>query len=358
LIPTLIYCADGNKRYAEIAIRYGFQYGAQLPKTVYFRPVFTDQNWRKPDRAKYMTALAEYRPRLATVLDLEREDQLPDVLAWATEAAQYVSEAVIIIPKVFSIIQQLPREIAGKQVRLGYSVPTKFAGTEVPVWEFGGWPVHLLGGSPHVQMSLVQYMDVRSADGNYATKMANQHCAYYAHGTARYAKNRYWPKLNENKLEWVDKDVPYFAFALSCINIRAGWGGATAAIRNAVESDIPAIKKIANQHKSELGFVMLPSLREGIARRELHVAEYGRQLVGFVRWHRRRDDTSTVYEIAVDKSRRGENIGRALLFAVPGPIKLKCTVDNPANAFYEHEGFKLAGIEEGRKRALNVWTAA
>jgi hypothetical protein len=83
MIPELIYCAAGNRRFAEIAIRNGFTYGAQLPKTIYYTPEFVDQNWRKPDRMKYMNALAQYRPRLATVLDLEYPHQFAEVLSWA-----------------------------------------------------------------------------------------------------------------------------------------------------------------------------------------------------------------------------------------------------------------------------------
>ena len=52
--------------------RHDYDYGAQLPNTVYFPPVFTDQNWRKPDRPGYMAAVERYHPALATVLDWER----------------------------------------------------------------------------------------------------------------------------------------------------------------------------------------------------------------------------------------------------------------------------------------------
>lgn len=92
MTPVLIYCADGNRRFAEIAIRNGYMYGAQLPNTVYFDPYFVDQDWRKPNRIRYMIALAQHRPALATVLDWEREDQLPEVLDWAEEASQYVTD--------------------------------------------------------------------------------------------------------------------------------------------------------------------------------------------------------------------------------------------------------------------------
>lgn len=203
----LIYCADGNRRFAQIAIDAGFRYGAQLPNTVYHSPFFVDQNWRKPDRIRYMAALAQHKPHMATVLDLERDEQLPEVLAWAEDAAQHVA-VVVIIPKAHGIIAHLPRTIGGAEVRLGYSVPTKFAGTEVPLWEFYDWPVHLLGGSPQRQLEVAHYLHVRSADGNAAQRAA-------LHGI-------------EWSGRWIDgekhdADMPYHVFAASCRNIVAAW---------------------------------------------------------------------------------------------------------------------------------------
>lgn len=230
--PTLIYCADGNARFAEIAIDAGYRYGAQLPNTVYHPVYFADQDWRNPNRERYMAALAEHRPHMATVLDWERKEQFGEVLAWAEDAAQYV-EQVLIVPKVLGGIPRIPRTIGGKLVVLAYSVPTRFAGTQVPIWEFAGWPIHLLGGSPQAQMhlwaTLTPIADVVSVDGNYANKMATRYCQYWEPGTARYAKNRYWPTLreaNDGEL-WgsgePEADAPYEAFRRSCRNIYAAW---------------------------------------------------------------------------------------------------------------------------------------
>jgi len=47
-------------------------------------------------------------------------------------------------------------------------VPTAHGSTDVPVSEFDGWPVHLLGGSPHAQHRLTHYLHAVSADGNIA----------------------------------------------------------------------------------------------------------------------------------------------------------------------------------------------
>lgn len=220
----LIYCANGNKRFAEIARASGFRLGAQLPGTTYFPIWFADQDWKKPSRAAYMAALARHRPALATVLDLERAGQLGEVLSWAEEAAQYV-EHVAIIPKYSGAVDALPRRIGGADVVLAFSVPTRYGGTEVPIWEFAGWPVHLLGGSPHAQMQYAAHLraiaEVVSADGNMANKMATTRGQFWTNGDARWAKDRYWPKLSE--AGWHGDNAPYEAFRRSCANIAAAW---------------------------------------------------------------------------------------------------------------------------------------
>lgn len=225
--PTLIYCAGGNRRFVEIAVAAGFRYGAQLPDTIYTDIAqlwFADQDWRKPKREAYMAGLARYRPTQATVLDLESAGQLSEVLDWAEEAAQYI-ERVVIIPKAFGIIERIPKRIGGADVVLGYSVPTRYAGTQVPAWEFDGRPVHLLGGSPQSQMRLAHYMNITSADGNMAMKMVTHHCQFWVPGTARYASNRWWPTIREaNGGEKADGgDHVYEAFRRSCENIMAAW---------------------------------------------------------------------------------------------------------------------------------------
>ena len=222
--PTLIYCAAGNKDLAQIAIDAGFLYGAQLPSTMYFPIYFADQDWKNPNMDVYITEIEKHRPEMATVLDLESPEQLDEVFSWAESIAPYV-ETVLIIPKYSGAISSIPKSIGGKPVRLAYSVPTRYGGTSVPVWEFFGWPIHLLGGSPHKQMHLTQYLDVRSVDGNMHQKLATSHCMFWCPGNARYAQNRWWPKLQEanDGEKWPDDNAHHEAFRRSCINIIAEW---------------------------------------------------------------------------------------------------------------------------------------
>jgi hypothetical protein len=216
--PELIFCGGKNPRFAAIAIAAGFRYGAQLPCTTYGPVYFADQDWKHPDRTAYMVALAEHRPVLATCLDWEREEQLSEVLSWAEEIAQW-TQRVLIIPKVFSGIERLPRRINSKDVVLAYSVPTAYGGTQVPAWEFAGWPIHLLGGSPQAQMRIARYLDVVSVDGNMHQQQANK-CRFW---TATPGPKGHWRQLSSAGAGDWGEGSNYEAFRRSCDNILAAW---------------------------------------------------------------------------------------------------------------------------------------
>jgi hypothetical protein len=210
----LIYCADGNPAFARAAVEAGWLYGARLPSTVYERPHFADQDWKAPDRAAYMAALATHRPAVATVLDWERPEQFAEVMSWAEEAATHVGR-VVVIPKVPGEVDRIPARVGGAEVVLGYSVPTSYGGSPVGLWELGRRPVHLLGGSPQRQMDLARYLNVVSADGNMAHKQAHR-C-------------RFWSRQKGHKGHWgqlggeSEAGSNLAAFRRSMANVRAAW---------------------------------------------------------------------------------------------------------------------------------------
>lgn len=210
----VVYCAGGNKKFAKIAIEHGFRYGSQLPWTVYYPPWFADQNWKNPNRSAYIEQVTLYKPYMASVLDLERPNQVEEVLGWAEEIAAHV-EVVMIIPKYREAIRDIPLAIGGKPVRLGYSVPTEYGGSGVPLRYFCDWPVHLLGGGPTVQLELSYYLNVASVDGNSMQRNCKSGTVFNGHN---------WMSLS-NYLEYhyAGKDMPYLAFDISCENIMSMW---------------------------------------------------------------------------------------------------------------------------------------
>lgn len=219
---TLVWCADGNLGHSRAAVAAGWRYGVRLPARGMLTDVplyFADQDWRRPDRARYMACLAECRPALATVLDWEEPGQYAEVMAWAEEAAALVTEAVLVIPKVPGTVADIPREIGGREVRLAYSVPTSHGGSPLGLWEFRCRPLHLLGGSPQRQMEVASYLrrEVVSADGNMAKKQATSRCLYW---TARKTAKGHWQAL-----EGFDGDGPAECVRRSLVNIRSAWEG-------------------------------------------------------------------------------------------------------------------------------------
>jgi hypothetical protein len=82
-------------------------------------------------------------------------------LAWAEEIEQY-AENVIVIPK-WNCLDDIPERFV-----LGYSIPTRYAGTPLPVEIFRGRKVHLLGGSWKKQLKYIRFLqdDIVSLDNN------------------------------------------------------------------------------------------------------------------------------------------------------------------------------------------------
>lgn len=221
LSVELIYCASGNPVFAHMANDAGWLYGARLPDWFDTNiPLhFADQDWKCPNRAKYIEALATHRPVMATVLDIERREQLDEVMTWAEEASQYVSR-VVVIPKVGGVIEEIPETIGAASVVLGYSVPTSYGGTDVPLSEFKRRPCHLLGGSPQAQLRLFNHLNVTSVDGGMLQQQAIQ-CRYWSPDKG---EKGHWQQLRDTPGgNDVTENVHHECFRKSLINIRQAW---------------------------------------------------------------------------------------------------------------------------------------
>lgn len=221
----LIYCGVGNEKLDSLAVNVGIHYGMQFPasKKPPFPIYFSDQNWKKPDKDKYIDWVAEYQPKIATVLDVEASNQLDEAISWGELISPYVEE-IVLIPKVNGIIEEIPRRINEKKVVLGYSIPTTHGGTTVPINEFSGWDIHILGGNPQKQLEMYDKMaeiegSVTSIDCNYISMKATKFCAVW---TRKLIRNRQWMDL-QDIIGYKVKDSMYTAFALSCVSLVSAW---------------------------------------------------------------------------------------------------------------------------------------
>ncbi len=191
----LIYCAGGSTKYAK-QLPDGWKFGARLPGLNYTEKLaFVDNDWRNPDLPSYQEAVKAYQPEMATVRDWDDTTNRKEVLDWAEAIAPDVT-TLIIIPKVMGTIDDIPKIIGERPVVLGYSVPTKWGATSVPLWEFGRRPVHLLGGSPANQLKAGRYLNVVSADINYfhvPSKMGR----FFHGGAMPKGRETHWAYLSE-----------------------------------------------------------------------------------------------------------------------------------------------------------------
>ncbi len=125
------------------------------------------------------------------------------------------------------------------------------------------------------------------------------------------------------------------------------------------ESDFKSIKQIANQQREFLPALMNYNLKDGLKTDSLYVAKQHNEIIGFIRWHPRKDGTQTIHEIAVKKGHEGKGIGKKLFQLTPEPIQLKVTEDNKqAIEFYKSQGLQFDSVYKGRKRDLLVFKSS
>ncbi len=104
------------------------------------------------------------RPRLTVAQDVLDISNLPEVIDQAYSLLKY-SEDVIIVPKAIEF-EGCISDLIPDDFVIGYSVPTKYGGTTLPLQSFGRRRVHLLGGRPDIQRKLADVLNVTSLDTN------------------------------------------------------------------------------------------------------------------------------------------------------------------------------------------------
>ncbi len=159
--------ATHSKRVQKLAQQHGWLPSARytnLRDVQSFETVFfIDIDFKNYSFEKHFKAVKEYRPHITVARDVFNIDELEAILIEAETLNQY-AEKVIIVPKDVRFSGQINKLIPEKFL-LGYSVPTKYGGTELSPKEFTR-PTHLLGGRPDVQRKLADIINVYSFDCN------------------------------------------------------------------------------------------------------------------------------------------------------------------------------------------------
>jgi GNAT superfamily N-acetyltransferase len=148
--------------------------------------------------------------------------------------------------------------------------------------------------------------------------------------------------------------------------MRNGWPMSSFIIENPQHLGvIDVVKHLADQHRLELGFHARQAYVDSLNKGELLIAKTNGCIVGFVRYHHRRDGCTTLYEIAIAPDMRHKGVGRCLVQALIADcqrvasrcIRLLCPVELPANGFYQALGFvrRARRSRSGSRRPLYEW---
>lgn len=154
-------------RVANIAKRHGWLPGARYTNLRdvrrFERLGLLDIDWKDYSFARHLNAARSTYPLLTVARDIENIDNLERTLDEARELHRY-ADNVIIVPKDLRLRDHLDAAIPSEFL-LGFSVPTRYGGTDIPTTAFQR-PVHLLGGRPDVQRRLASVLSVVSIDCN------------------------------------------------------------------------------------------------------------------------------------------------------------------------------------------------
>lgn len=169
MTPIRIMCH--GRPTLEIAQQYGWLPGARYTNLRDLRGFerigLIDIDWKNYDFQKHLAAVRSVRPLITVAQDVVDLDNLPQILDEAAELQEWVKK-VVLVPKDIRLAEHLTEAIP-EQFILGFSVPTKYGSTEIPVRAFDRRPVHLLGGRPDVQFKLAKELNVYSLDTNRVT---------------------------------------------------------------------------------------------------------------------------------------------------------------------------------------------
>jgi hypothetical protein len=133
---------------------------------------FVDNNFKDPCADRLVDVAETCDALYAVCPDVDEVDDVADVLAVGDRLTD-IGVTPIVVPKVVFDFERIPDDWL-----LGFSVPSGYGSTDVPLSKFTTHDVHLLGGSPRTQLDYatqaaeMEAVSVVSVDGNAFSKAA------------------------------------------------------------------------------------------------------------------------------------------------------------------------------------------
>ena len=214
VITTAIGGEDTSAAVDETDVLLGFESSNSRPPAQYDIEFvdwpFTDDD---PDFEAHIDVVKREGPKYAVAPDVEDYD-LSTVVDMADRLSQYVTEAVIVVPKTVH-----PSAIP-ERFRVG--VPLANFGSNAP-WGWDAYAncgdLHLLGGTPHEQLSFGQRVDgVASVDGASVFKAAQMGSIWAP------TRNKHWHETGSKQMDYYER------ITTSLNNIIEAWHAQTSGV--------------------------------------------------------------------------------------------------------------------------------
>jgi len=184
--PDLI--TTGRPDLTQIAESYGWLRGSRLDDVGRYENIgveleFIDIHWEDPDPDALLAAAMRHRPKYVVAGDYDG-DNYNEINARAAELRRH-ADNVIVVPHEPGEVERVPDWAV-----VGYSTPTKYAGTDAPIWEYYGRDVHILGGKVSQILELYGYLadDIVSIDCNSFHRGATSFAKWWAKTTPSWNK--------------------------------------------------------------------------------------------------------------------------------------------------------------------------
>jgi hypothetical protein len=134
---------------------------------------FVDNNFEDPSYERLVDIIERTDPAYAVLPDVYDTDDCDDVIAFGHRIHDGYDVTPVVVPKTEFDFTRLP----GNWI-LGFSVPSGYGETDVPIASFTTHPVHLLGGSHRNQLKFANRavehgVELFSVDGNAFAKGAS-----------------------------------------------------------------------------------------------------------------------------------------------------------------------------------------
>jgi len=190
-VESVDLVTTGRNDLTSYAEQYGWLVGSELSYIPHHERHgrtldFIDMAWDDPKPDDLISACMKHEPKYAIAGDYEHRDDgelVGEPIEVVNERAELLTQWVD-HPVVVPHLPGEPAEVPDCAI-VGYSTPTRYGGTEAPLWEYQDKDVHVLGGTMNGIKLVVDHLgdSINSIDTNTMHRDATQFGEYWSQST-------------------------------------------------------------------------------------------------------------------------------------------------------------------------------